>query len=466
MSGGKGERGLAKFSVSLTDADTSWRDGNAKSAAWFAKRPNVAVDATLIDELKRRALETGENTRLSLHPNPDHPLHEMVIVQHRDKFHPPKKHAAKDKSFNIIEGQMAVFVFAEDGTVEDCCILGTAGNRQYRVGAGVIHADFPITDTVVHFETTQGPFLGEEDSIFPPWAPARGDRAACAAYRDALFAEWLDAPAEILVTGAGGRAGGAIAERLAAAGLGVTAQTRGNGGDLAEAAYVPTGTKTVIHCAAELSVPTSSAAGIARNNVEATRRLIDAAIAAGAERFIFFSAMGIYGQVEGDTVTESTPISNPDSYGASKLLGEQMLAEVADQLPSLSLRLPAIVGAGAQPNWLSRTAEKLRGNQPVVFVNPATTFNNAVHIDDLADFIISLIGRPMSGAHVVNLAAAEPMQVGELIEAMKAGLGSASELTAEVKPDQPGFSIDCSLAREQFGWAPMSMAALVARLAA
>ena len=196
---------MAKFTVSLSDPGRSWRDENAQSAAWFAKGPNAAIDDALIQDLKRRAIETGENTRISLHPGPDHPLHEMIIVQHRDKFHPPKKHAAKDKSFTIVEGRMAIFVFADDGAVEDVAVIG-AGTRQYRVGAGVIHADIPVTETVVHFETTIGPFLGEEDNIFPDWAPAKGDWDAGIAYRDALFAKWLKAP-EVLITGAGGAIG-------------------------------------------------------------------------------------------------------------------------------------------------------------------------------------------------------------------------------------------------------------------
>jgi len=274
------------------------------------------------------------------------------------------------------------------------------------------------------------------------------------------------APTEVLVTGAGGRAGSAVAERLAAAGLGVTAQTRANAGDLADGAFVPPGTKTVIHCAAQLPAPTSSAADITRNNVSATRNVIDASIEAGAERFVFFSAISVYGQISAEAVTEATPVTNPDAYGASKLLGEQMLAEVAEQLPSISLRLPAIVGAGAQPNWLSRTVDKLRAGEPVHFINPENPFNNAVHMDDLADFIISLLGQPLSGAHVINLAGADTIPVGEMVADLKAQLGSSSELTSDVRPEQPGFAIECSLASENFGWQPMSMGLLVARLAA
>lgn len=275
-----------------------------------------------------------------------------------------------------------------------------------------------------------------------------------------------DAPADVLITGAGGRAGSAIAERLAAAGHTVNAQTRAKDGDLSISAFVAPGTKTVIHCAAELPGPKSSAAGIARNNVTATRNLIEAALTAGAERFLFFSAISVYGQVNENMVTEATPITNPDAYGASKLLGEQMLAEVAEQLPSISLRLPAIVGAGDQPNWLSRTVDKLRAGKPVHFINPDNPFNNAVHIDDLADFIINLLGQPLRGAHVINLAGVDTISVGEMVAVLKVELGSSSEVTSEVRPEQPGFTIDCSLAREKFGWKPMSMAALLARLAA
>ena len=170
----------------LSDPQSTWRDETAKSIGYFAKNPVIRVDSKVVEGIKDMALETGDNVRLSLHCGPESAFHEMIIFQHRDKYYRPKKHVNKAKSFHMIEGKMAVFVFNDDGSVVDACVLDCEKTLIYRVGANVFHTDVPLSDYVVHHESTLGPFMGDEDRVFAPWSPDGSDESAYLIYRDEL----------------------------------------------------------------------------------------------------------------------------------------------------------------------------------------------------------------------------------------------------------------------------------------
>ena len=71
----------------------------------------------------------------------------------------------------------------------DAVLLDVAHTPVYRVEQGVYHADFPVTDLVIHHESTLGPFLGDDDAIYAPWAKTLDDDKGLLAYRDQLFAK-------------------------------------------------------------------------------------------------------------------------------------------------------------------------------------------------------------------------------------------------------------------------------------
>ncbi len=172
--------------VSLDAPETCWKDPNSKSIGYFAKRAQVCLTRDVIGEIKRLALETGINARLSMHTSPQDDFHEMIIFQHRDQYYRPKKHI-RPKSFHMIEGEMAVFVFADDGSVIDAQVLNTTESIMYRVGANLFHTDVPLSAYVVHHESTLGPFLGKSDHTFAPFSPDGNDKAAYLKFRDELL---------------------------------------------------------------------------------------------------------------------------------------------------------------------------------------------------------------------------------------------------------------------------------------
>lgn len=174
--------------VSLHDSETCWRDEKARSIGYFAKSGVVRVDSDMVTQIKKMAFETGENVRLSMHTTPDAEFHDMIVFQHRDRYYRPKKHLNKPMSFHMMEGEMAIFVFDDEGNIIDVSVLDGQENIVYRVAAGLYHTDLPLTEYVVHHECTMGPFVGDSDREFAPWSPDGSDTGDYLRYRDELAA--------------------------------------------------------------------------------------------------------------------------------------------------------------------------------------------------------------------------------------------------------------------------------------
>jgi nucleoside-diphosphate-sugar epimerase len=81
-----------------------------------------------------------------------------------------------------------------------------------------------------------------------------------------------------------------------------------------------------------------------RVNVDGTRALLDAAIAAGARRFIYLSSLAAVGpcaEVSGGADEAAAPLT---AYGRSKLAGELVCVGAAGDIEVVSLRAPAVYG--------------------------------------------------------------------------------------------------------------------------
>ncbi|MGQ0663116.1 MAG: NAD-dependent epimerase/dehydratase family protein [Pseudomonadota bacterium] len=283
----------------------------------------------------------------------------------------------------------------------------------------------------------------------------------------------------ILVTGASGFVGGHLARLLAAQGFRVTAVARRPAAraaleaagietlatDLVAPAGLPEYFDGVVHAAATSIGPGVRIDQMVRDNVEAMRALIDRAARAGARRFIFLSSMSVYGHISVAEVNEATACVDPDAYGLTKRLCEEMLAERAPEIAGLAVRLPAVLGAGAHRNWLATTARRMLAGEDMPFFHAEAPFNNAVHVADLAAFFARLLTRGWDGFDAVNLAAAGTVRVREGLERLKAGLRSASRLV-EVPPRRPSFTVSFARARGRYGYDPMMIEAMLDRYAA
>ena len=156
--------------IRLDDNQAVRLDDSRKSPAYFCRRKPVAVTRELIADLVAKGAGTGKGIRLCLHEGPDALLHDMIVVQYAGQCFRSHKHLEKGESYHIIEGEMGVVIFDEEGKVVDACRMDTSNTMVYGVGTGMYHTNFPLTDVVVYHESRPGPF-SPGDSVFPPWGP-------------------------------------------------------------------------------------------------------------------------------------------------------------------------------------------------------------------------------------------------------------------------------------------------------
>jgi cupin fold WbuC family metalloprotein len=162
---------------------TPLRAQNAE--VYYSDAAIVTADDGVIAELKRIAAKNPRlRSRLCTHPDPSSPLHEMLIVHHRDAYIRPHKHLGKPESFHVIEGTARVVIFEDDGKLRDVLDMAPYGHGKlcyYRMPDEVFHSILITSEWLVFHETTAGPF-DPSRTAFPDWAPDGSDAEAVADY--------------------------------------------------------------------------------------------------------------------------------------------------------------------------------------------------------------------------------------------------------------------------------------------
>jgi cupin fold WbuC family metalloprotein len=143
-----------------------------------------------MDELKRRAsLNPRKRIRLCAHRSPDDHLHEMIIVHARECYVRPHKHLDKAESMLILEGEVDVVLFHEDGSLRQIIQMGAAGTGKVfyqRLSSSVYHCLLIRTEFLVFNEVIEGPFI-RDNTVFPEWAPVEDAPAEFRAQIEALI---------------------------------------------------------------------------------------------------------------------------------------------------------------------------------------------------------------------------------------------------------------------------------------
>ncbi|MCS3902750.1 nucleoside-diphosphate-sugar epimerase [Methylohalomonas lacus] len=96
-------------------------------------------------------------------------------------------------------------------------------------------------------------------------------------------------------------------------------------------------------------------------------------------RFVYISTTGVYGDCQGDWVTENRP-RNPHSQRASRRAAAEQQLEIWAQQRGVALvilRVPGIYGPGRLP------LDRLQRGDPIIRESEAP-WSNRIHIDDLA----------------------------------------------------------------------------------
>jgi nucleoside-diphosphate-sugar epimerase len=188
--------------------------------------------------------------------------------------------------------------------------------------------------------------------------------------------------------------------------------------DLSEpgaAAKVASGMDVIFHLAAVLSGQSESDFDLGlRVNVDATRRLLEAARTGGRRpRFVFTSSLAVFGPPLPAVVTDATAVHPQSSYGAGKAIAELLVCDYSRRgyVDARILRLPTICVRPGKPNMAASSfvsgiiREPLNGLTAVCPVSPdlelwlsspGSAVRNLVHAG-------SLSGAAIGPNRIVNL---------------------------------------------------------------
>lgn len=193
----------------------------------------------------------------------------------------------------------------------------------------------------------------------------------------------------------------------------------------------------LVHAAAAVPSTVVDPETYSKVNCQGTEQLLRLASEAGCPSYVFLSTMSVYGQVDVPIVYEDLEARNVDAYGLSKIKGEALfecLREAGHR--TLIIRLPGVIGRGSKNNFLSRTLEKLRENELISAFNPDAPFNNAALDVDVARLVEAwqFGGWP---ACTVNFGASGALPIREVIEILRAEVGSSSLIEFEESKQRP-----------------------------
>lgn len=301
---------------------------------------------------------------------------------------------------------------------------------------------------------------------------------------------------KLLITGGAGYIGSHVARQLREAGHAVTVfDNLSTGhrwavgdaelvvGELADRAALDRllghGFDAVLHFAASVVVPESVADPLKYygNNTRNTLGLLEAVAEAGVPRFIFSSTAAVYGMPEVERPTERAPLAPINPYGASKMMSERILMDLAAASGLRYGVLRYFNVAGADPecrigqatpeatHLIKVACEAALGTRDGLRVfgtdyptPDGTCVRDYIHVEDLAKAHLMLLDHLAAGgdSDVFNCGYGHGYSVREVVDVVRRihGRPFAVEETGRRAGDPAALVADSGKIRRTLGWKP------------
>jgi cupin fold WbuC family metalloprotein len=160
------------------------------SEVFLAEGPIAAVGQAELNTLKAAVKASPKRrARINAHPDGDDALHEMIIAIDASSYIRPHKHPGKSEAFHIVEGEVDIVVFDDQGEIERVVALGPpSGSRPfyYRMSTAFFHTLIIRSDLLIVHEITNGPFRPSA-TVFADFAPEDHETNKAGAYQAELI---------------------------------------------------------------------------------------------------------------------------------------------------------------------------------------------------------------------------------------------------------------------------------------
>jgi nucleoside-diphosphate-sugar epimerase len=186
-------------------------------------------------------------------------------------------------------------------------------------------------------------------------------------------------------------------------------------------AAVTGGMELVFHLAAaqhEMNVPDELFRAV---NVEGTRNLLEASVAAGVKRFVHGSTIGVYDRDVEAIVDETTPLKPDNIYGVTKAAGEAVVREYFDRLPCTIIRISETYGPGDR-----RLLKLFKAVAKGMFfmIGDGENVHQLIYVDDLVKGFLVAAGHERAIGETFVLAGEERLTSNEMVAAIAAAVGA------------------------------------------
>ena len=235
---------------------------------------------------------------------------------------------------------------------------------------------------------------------------------------------------------------------------------------------------SIVHFAARKSVAESAAdpLGYYRANLGSVIALAEAAVERGVDRLVFSSSAAVYGSASSPPLDEESPTVPDSPYGATKLMGERILADAAAVSETTAVMLRYFNPVGAHPsgligedptgepdNLVPRIMQVAAGRLERLSVFGAdystpdgTAVRDYVHVMDLAEGHVAALNADIAPAssRIYNLGTGSGTTVLQVLAAASEALGKpiGYEMTERRPGDVEASWADCTRARQELAW--------------
>jgi nucleoside-diphosphate-sugar epimerase len=198
-------------------------------------------------------------------------------------------------------------------------------------------------------------------------------------------------------------------------------------------------------------------------NVAGTQKVLDAAVYADIEKFIFISSASVYGNPKRQRFKETDPCFPISNYGVAKLWGEQQVKVYGDLygLNTTGVRFFSVYGTPQVPKEGSHSwavaifAMRAMKRTPITVFGDGKQIRDFTHVSDIAESVVRAMYTERANGQIFNCGRGKGTAINEIVSKICKYQGTVPVSFVPHPPGDPkgGFS-DTNLMREILEWEP------------